>query len=245
MNRKETQDCASIVTLVGGLAHEIRNPLSTINLNLQLLKEDWLEAATPREKRSLRKLDRIQSETQRLQEILDDFLRFVRIDELELEECDINDLLGEVGDFISSEARLKNIEVIKFYDYNLPRCRADRRFLKQAFLNILKNAQQAIEHDGQIMIRTSRAGDTARIEITDTGPGMPAEVLQQIFKPYYSTKESGTGLGLPTTRRIIEKHGGSIDLQSDLGHGTSVIVLLPFRGPHAGEPDNGEERCNE
>jgi len=235
-----TKDCASLTTLVGGLAHEIRNPLSTINVNLQLLKEDWLDANTPRERRALRKLDRIQNETQRLQEILDDFLRFVRIEKLELLEHDLNELLGELADFITGEARLKNIEVIRFCDYNLPPCRMDRKFIKQAFLNILKNAQQAIEQDGQIMIRSTREGGFARVEITDTGPGMPAEMLEKIFQPYYSTKGAGTGLGLPTTKRIIEKHGGSIGIQSDPGHGTSVTVLLPLAGPGKADAREGE-----
>ncbi|NQT20394.1 MAG: ATP-binding protein [Planctomycetes bacterium] len=239
MNEEKPQDPASLTTLVGGLAHEIRNPLSTINVNLQLLKEEWLEGKSQREKRAIRKLDVIQSETQRLQEILDDFLRFVRIDELHLKPHDINALLDEIVEFISHEVRLKGIDVVRFYDYNLPKVLIDGKFAKQAFLNILMNARQAIDTSGRIMIRTSPADDGARIEITDTGSGMPREVLDKMFKPYYSTKESGTGLGMPTTRRIIEKHGGTIAVQSDVGHGTSVIVHL--RGA---DPENNKDTGN-
>jgi len=231
IKKENAQDFASLTTLVGGLAHEIRNPLSTININLQLLKEDWLDAGSPREKRALKKLDLIQAETQRLQETLDDFLRFIRIEDLELESHDINALIDEIVRFIGNEIRLKGIDIVRFYDYNLPRCMLDVKFMKQAFLNILMNARQAIEKDGQIMIRTSRSGEMLCVEITDTGIGMPHNVLERIFTPYYSTKESGTGLGMPTTKRIIEKHAGTIEVQSDRGHGTSVIVHLRPAGP--------------
>jgi signal transduction histidine kinase len=234
----KAEDFAFLTTLVGGLAHEIRNPLSTININLQLLKEEWLDAASPRQKRALRKLHVIQAETQRLQEILDDFLRFVRVDDLKLAPRDVNALLDEIVEFIGNELRLKGIEVIRYYDYNLPRCIADKKFLRQAFLNVLINAQQAIEKNGQIMIRTSRDGATVRVEITDTGPGMPPETLQQLFRPYYSTKESGTGLGLATTRRIIEKHNGTIEVHSEAGHGTSVIIRLPPAGAENDREEN-------
>ena len=224
----KAQDYAFLTTMVGGLAHELRNPLSTINLNLQLLKEDWQNAESTREKKTLKKIEVIHAETHRLQEILDDFLRFVRIDNLALEPRDVNALLDEIVSFMETENRASGIDVIRFHDYNLPRCPIDANFMKQALLNILLNARQAIEKDGQIMVRTSREGDWLKIEITDTGPGMSPEVLAQIFKPYFSTKERGTGLGLPTTRRIIEEHHGTIDVRSERNRGTSVTVRLPL-----------------
>ena len=223
---KENPDCMSLTSLVAGLVHEIRNPLSTINLNLQLLKEDWQHAETPQDKRALRKLDVIQSETQRLEVVLNDILRFVRIENLELEPHSMNAMLDEIVEFKAGELRLKSIEVVKFYDYNLPQCMADPNLLKQALLNILMNAQQAVEQDGQIMIRTSVDGGLARIEIMDTGCGMAPDVLAKIFQPWFSTKNTGTGLGLPTTKRIIEAHGGSIEVRSEPGRGTSVVVRL-------------------
>jgi len=236
---QETENLADLTALVGGLAHEIRNPLSTIIVNLQLLKEDRPAAQSPREKRTLKKLEVIQNETRRLQEILDDFLRFVRIQDLDLKPHDINSLLDQIIEFIGSDIRLQGIDVVRFYDYGLPPCEVDAKFIKQAFLNILMNARQAIGKNGQIMIRTSRAGSDIRVEITDTGPGMPRDALEQIFKPYYSTKQSGTGLGLPTTKRIIDQHAGTIELQSEPGHGTSVIVHLNPAGP--GKQDQTDE----
>ncbi|HUS57913.1 MAG TPA: ATP-binding protein [Planctomycetota bacterium] len=231
----KAQDYAFLTNLVAGLVHEIKNPLTTINLNLQLLKEDWHDAESQREKKTLRKLDVIQTETQRLKEILDDFLKFVRIDDLDLKPLDINALLDEIVEFLSNELKQRNVEVIRFYDYNLPRCAVDVKFMKQAFLNILLNAGQAIETNGQIMVRTSRDGDRVRVEITDTGAGMPPETLAKIFTPWFSTKASGTGLGLPTTRRIIEEHGGSIQVQSEPQRGTSVVIHLIPRIPQDNE----------
>ena len=232
-DQNASNDCLSLTSLVAGLVHEVRNPLSTINLNLQLLREDWADAETPREKRALRKIDLIRAETQRLEGVLNDILRFVRIGSLDLQPVDVNALLDQIVDFKANELRLKNIEVIRFYDYNLPRCQADPALLKQALLNILLNAQQAMDDNGgQIMIRTSRDGEYVRIEITDTGCGMAPDVLKKIFVPWFSTKPNGTGLGLPTTRRIIEAHGGTIAIQSEQGRGTSVVTrLLPSPPP--------------
>jgi len=237
-NKGKPFDSASLTSLVAGLAHEIRNPLSTINLNLQLLKEDWQQAESAREKKTLKKIDVIQAETQRLNEILDDFLRFVRIDDLELQPHDINALVDEIAEFKANELKLKNIEVIRFYDYNLPQCMVDAKFIKQAILNIVLNAQQAIEKDGQIMIRTSRDAGLVRIEITDTGSGIPPDVRAKIFIPWFSTKTSGCGLGLPTTRRIIEAHGGTIQVMSEVNRGTSVVVHLRPGGPERKPEEN-------
>jgi len=136
---------------------------------------------------------------------------------------------------VSNEAKAAGIEFLKFYDYNLPRCMVDVNFIRQALLNIIINARQAIERDGQIMIRTAHDGGSVRIEITDTGPGIRPEVLAKIFKPYFSTKDSGIGLGLPTTKRIIDEHEGIIEVRSEPGHGTNVIVTLKPQGPEKKE----------
>jgi len=242
----KTPDCLSLTELVAGLVHEIRNPLSTINLNLQLLKEDWRESESPRDKRTVKKLDVIQAETQRLEEILNDILHFVRIESLELQPQDVNAMLDEITEFKASELKLRNIEIIRFYDYNQPRCAADASLLKQALLNIVLNAQQAIDKDGQIMIRTSPENGKVRIEITDTGPGMPPDVQAKIFKPWFSTKKTGTGLGLPTTRRIIEAHGGTIQVFSEANRGTSVVVHLDPAGPlNPADRPNGASAAND
>ena len=219
---------AFVGTLAGGLAHEIKNPLSTLNINLQLMKEDMQNPTEENYKRACRKVQILQKEIQRLEEILNDFLRFARGQKLELDDRDINDVLDEVVDFVTPEIKQKNIVVLKSYDSDLPLCRVDGNLIKQAILNVIINAGQAMESGGELMIRTSGNKRYVQIDITDTGAGIPKEILDKIFQVYYSTKKTGTGLGLPTAKRIIEEHRGTISVQSDEGKGTNVSIRLPI-----------------
>ena len=219
---------AYVSRLAGGLMHEIRNPLSTLNLNLQLLAEDLRHPASaePDARRALKRIEALQRETNRLQEILDDFLRFARGHQLELAEHDLNKLVGEVVSFITPEARHQGIQVMTGYG-NIPKCKLDSGLFKQALLNILINAQQAMPDGGDLMIRTSCDKEGVRLDVTDTGAGMSKEETDKAFEVYYSTKKSGTGLGLPTSKRIIEEHGGTISVHSEPGKGSVFSILLP------------------
>lgn len=219
---------AFVGTLAGGLAHEIKNPLSTLNINLQLMKEDMQNPTEENSKRAYRKIQILLKEIQRLEEVLNDFLRFAKGQKLELEERDVNDVLDEVVDFVTPEIKQKNILVLKSYDPNLPLCRIDGNLIKQAILNVIINAEQAMESGGELMIRTSRHKNHVQIDITDTGVGIPKDMHDKIFQVYYSTKKTGTGLGLPTAKRIIEEHRGTISVQSDEGKGTNVSIRLPI-----------------
>jgi signal transduction histidine kinase len=217
----------TIAALAGSLAHEIKNPLGTITLNLQLLQEDWTDAETPRERRTLRKLQILERETERLKQILEDFLRYARPDEMRLEPTDVNALCGELAEFIEPELDRVGVRLLEQYAPGLPRCRADRRLLKQAVLNPILNAQQAMPHGGELILRTSRSDGAVRIEIIDTGPGIPEHLREKVFDVFFSTKEAGTGLGLATTRRIVEQHGGSVRLHSEDERGTDLVIELP------------------
>lgn len=219
---------SEVTTLAGGLVHEIRNPLSTANLNLQLLQEDWQDPQSQKEQRALKKIQTVRREVQRLDRILEDFLGFVKAGKPERKRININTVLAEVVEFVESDAERKGIQVRTFYDRALPDSLLDDGLLKQAFLNILVNAQQAMPEGGDLMIRTSEADGLIEIDITDTGTGIADEALRRIFEVYYSTKTGGTGLGLPTTRRIIEGHDGEITIQSEEGKGTNVRVALPI-----------------
>ena len=219
---------AFVGTLAGGLAHEIKNPLSTININLQLLKEDMQNAADETGKRIYSKIHLLQKEIQRLDEILNDFLRFAREQKLELKGCDINEVLDDVVDFITPEMRQKKILILKSYDTSLPTCEIDANLIKQALLNVIINAEQAMEHGGELMIHTSRNKKHIQIDITDTGCGIPKNITHKIFQVYFSTKKTGTWLGLPTTKRLIEEHKGTISVQSEKGKGTNVCIKLPI-----------------
>jgi len=223
----KTSDWSELAAAVGGLAHEIRNPLSTINLNLQLLKEDCENPQTPAERRVRRKLDTIQREIQRLNEVVNSFLRFVRIDQIEPVRCDLSDVVNELLQFVAPEAAAHGVEIIKYLDPNLPPVMLDAKLLKQALLNIVLNAEQAMEGGGQLTVRTCRQGAMVCVEFTDTGKGISPEVLPRIFDAYFSTKKSGTGLGLSIAKRIIERHGGKLEAMSELGRGSRFVVSIP------------------
>lgn len=241
---------AELGTLTGGLAHEIRNPLSTVGLNIQLLQEDLAEmadhappGALPEDRvgRVQRRFDALRRETQRLRNILEDFLRFAGRVELDLEPVDINALIDELTDFFEPQARAAAVHLRAQLTPESAVVPADASLLKQALLNLLINAVQAMTdarekhqpHGGsnELIIRTRRerplGHDELHIHITDTGPGMSDDVAAKVFQPYFSTKRGGTGLGLPTTRRIVEEHGGHIDVHAVTGQGTDFTIALP------------------
>lgn len=219
---------AFVGTLAGGLAHEIKNPLSTLNINLQLLKEELQSMTEENSKRAYIKTQVLQKEVQRLDEILNDFLRFAKGQELELKDHNINEILDEVVDFVTPEIKQKNILILKSYDANLPLCRIDSNLIKQAILNIIINAEQAMGNGGELMVRTSRDNKYIQLDITDTGSGIPKDIIDKIFQVYFSTKKTGTGLGLPTAKRIIDDHKGIISVQSEEGKGTNFSIKLPI-----------------
>jgi len=225
---------AYVTALAGGLAHEIKNPLSTITLNLQLLKEDWTAPKTTKERRTARKLHVLHKEVQRLTQTLEDFLRFARMGELEPQPLDVNDLAAEIAEFVEPELARASIELREQYASALPACLADPRQLKQAILNLILNAQQAMPKGGELILRTSAGNDEVRIDVIDTGRGIAEELRDKVFGPFFSTKSDGTGLGLAVTRRIIEGHRGTVDFHSEPGKGTDFIIRLPARAAEGG-----------
>lgn len=226
--------------LAGALIHEIKNPLNTLSMNLQLLAEDWQDGESQKERRALKRLKRLQTETERLNAILNDFMDFVREPKLQLHPCNPNDVVDEVVMFLRPELDLNDIELRCSYG-TVPACRLDSNRFKQALLNLVLNAQEAVagRPAREIMIRTSTEDEQARIEVTDTGKGIPAEDMERIFEAFYSTRKGGTGLGLPTTRRIIEAHGGTLSVHSEVDRGTSFIIRIPIQ---SGESDTRAER---
>jgi two-component system, NtrC family, sensor histidine kinase HydH len=224
---------AEISQLAGGLAHEIRNPLSTLSLNLDLLLEDFQNAETPRDRRVLQRLERLRPEVHRLHGILESFLRFARVQELKLEPTDLNTVVDELRDFFEPHAATKGIVIRTTFARDLPPVLLDRELFKQALLNLALNAEHAMPNGGELILSTRRLGPWARLVMTDTGMGMAEEVRSRIFDAFFSTRPGGSGLGLPTTRKIIEAHGGAIEVQSELGKGSQFSVRLPVkeRGP--------------
>ncbi len=230
MTQKDPKnDCGweYIASLAGELVHEIKNPLSTIKLNLQLLDEDWADPKTPKEKRTSRKLRVLQKEVQRLTQTLEDFLRFIRLEQTRLEPTDLSELAAEIAEFIEPELARNKIQLREQYAQNLPKSMADPRLLKQAILNVILNAQQAMPQGGELILRTSSTADAVAIETIDTGPGIPKNIQPKIFDVFFSTKKEGSGLGLAVARRIVSQHGGTIGFISEPGKGTDFTISLP------------------
>lgn len=213
--------------LAGGLAHEIRNPLSTMRLILDLLVEEFQESEEARDRRVLKKLERVRQESNRLQNILEDFLRLTRVQELEAAPVDLNALVEDLRDFFEPQAAQHGVVIRMAFAPGLPCARLDADLLKQALLNLMLNAQQAMPDGGELMLKTRRDDPWDVLEVIDTGGGITPESKDRIFEPFYSTKPGGNGLGLPTVRRIIEAHGGTVVVESEPGRGTRFILRLP------------------
>jgi signal transduction histidine kinase len=224
------QQYTELAELAGGFIHEIKNHLSTLGLNLQLLAEDFQEPQSQRERRALDRIQRLQTECQRLVDVSNDFLRFARVKDLLLQPTGLAAVIEELIDFFGPLARVDHIDIKVYLPADLPPLALDRDMFKQALLNLMINAQQAMPQGGQLTIQAAKEGEGINLSLIDTGKGMPPEVVTKVFRPFYSTRFGGTGLGLPTTRKIIEAHGGTIEVQSEVGHGTKFTIHLPL-GP--------------
>lgn len=223
--------------LTGELAHEIKNPLSTIKVNLKLIAEELANLKVtesdknrdPSFGRLLKKMAVIQKEADRLEQILNGFLRYVGKTELQPANVDINELVSDMIDFYSPQAHSHSITVRQGL-YNEPLvCRVDAGMLKQVILNLFINAQQAMKGGGELIIKTAGENESAVIRIGDTGSGITPEKLPYIFEAYQSDKPEGCGLGLATAKKIIDAHNGIITVASEPGKGTLFTIKLPFQ----------------
>lgn len=238
---KSPQNSGELNKLIGGLAHEIKNPLSTIKLNLQLVHEDMqscnpaetdkaaIEQNTGKLNRALRKISVIRKETERLEHILDSFLQYVERTELKTVPTDINEIISDMIDFYSPQADSHRIQIRQQLCDRPLICSVDANMLKQVILNLFINAQQAMKGGGNLMIKTRKDNSSAVIKISDTGSGIAPDKLPFIFEACYSSRSQGSGLGLATAKRIIEAHNGKILAQSRTGRGTAFTIKLPVK----------------
>lgn len=225
--RKLMDQYTEIARMAGALAHEIKNPLSTIRLNLQLMAEDLDEEVSPEQRRALKRVDTMQQECTRLQNLLDDFLNFAKARRLELKPAELKRQLDDVLDFFTPEAEAAGVEIVRYLDPDLPAVLLDRESFRAAVLNLLLNAKQAMPKGGQITVVTAADGDRVLVHLIDTGQGMDEKTAARMFETFYSTKPGGSGLGLPTTSKIIEAHGGTIAVETELDRGTHFTITLP------------------
>jgi len=224
---RRAENLASLTTLAAGVAHEIKNPLGSISIHLQLLQKALAKKTESSEKKTEKYFTVIKEEIDRLNRIVVDFLFAVRPMNLELREGDINELITQIMEFVQFEMKQSNIVCMLELDDKIPKILMDERYMKQALLNLIKNAQAAMPKGGVFTVATNFADNEIRISLCDTGVGISKESLAKIFEPYFTTRETGTGLGLTQVYKIIREHQGEITVDSSPGTGAEFRIILP------------------
>ncbi|HET7874136.1 MAG TPA: ATP-binding protein [Methylomirabilota bacterium] len=217
---------AALGRLTSGVAHEVKNPLNAMMIHLELLREK-LQEPSPEVKQSL---EVIAGEIRRLDRVVQGFLKFMRPQELSFKTLELGALLQSVAALVEAEWEPRGVHFALDCDPALPPIAGDEELLRQAFLNIVQNACQAMPQGGTVTLRTRAEGpERVRAEVADQGVGIPSEDMDKIFRLYYTTKPDGSGIGLALVYRIVQLHDGTIEIDSRVGHGTTVIVRLPVR----------------
>lgn len=238
---RHSQRLAELGSMTSGLAHEIKNPLSTIGLNAQLLREDLvqLDVSQTERDRLAHRVDALAREVDRLGHILGDFLEFAGRIRLDPQPFDLRMILDELIDFYHPQCEQAGV-VLRVDTPSSPvAVRVDEGLLKQALLNLMINATQVMQRErggaapgtsnDELILKIECDDSMVRVHVIDTGPGVPTDMREEIFHPYVSGRKGGTGLGLPTSRRIIEEHGGRLTVESQPGQGSDFIISLPRR----------------
>jgi len=222
---RENERLAAVGRMAAGVAHEIRNPLSSIKGLALLLKDKF-----PRQSREFETTGLLVQEVERMNRTISELLGFARPASLDLQEVDLRILLQETLQLVSADTASEHIRTSLHCARDLPVLMADRDRLSQVFINILLNSVQAMEDGGtlEISARKSSSGRQVELLFRDTGKGIQPEHLAQVFFPYFTTRRGGTGIGLAITQKIIADHGGTIRVESTPGKGTTVVVELPL-----------------
>ncbi|MDR1868852.1 MAG: PAS domain S-box protein [Treponema sp.] len=225
---RRAENLASLTTLAAGVAHEIKNPLGSISIQLQLLQKTLAKENKSSGKKTSKYFNVIKQEVDRLNRIVVDFLFAVRPMSLELREGDINKMISQIMEFLRIEMEQANILCLLELDEELPKILMDERYMKQAILNLVTNARAAMPNGGVLTVATNHVEDEIRISICDTGIGISEENIVKIFEPYFTTKETGTGLGLTHVYKIIREHQGEIMVDSAPEQGSEFKIILPI-----------------
>jgi signal transduction histidine kinase len=222
--------------LASGLAHEIRNPLNAMNMNLQMLEEELQAVPALGQEDWSDLLNSTKSEIKRLERLVNNFLQYARPPRPKFEPRDLNALAKEIALFLQADFRGHGVEIRVELEPLLPSVDVDDSQLKQALMNILVNGRQVMKDGGVLVLRTGAgSGGEVLLEVQDEGPGIAPEVAEKIFEPFYSTRGGGTGLGLPIARQIVESHGGRIEVVRRPEKGTIFRILLPRRHERASD----------
>lgn len=218
-----------LARLLKRLAHEIRNPLSSLDVQFQLLEED-LSALAPQVRPPLAsRLGVIRGELQRLDSIVERFLKLAGPSALELEQVQVDKIISHVCDLLRPEASTRKVEVLVSVEPDLPLITADAVRLSQALLNVIINGIQAISGGGKVQVSAAKAGENLLLRVQDTGPGIPPNELGDIFDPYFTTKPEGNGLGLWIAQQIAVAHGGDLHAENAPDGGAVFVLTLPIK----------------
>lgn len=229
-SRQSAARASYVGLLASGLAHEIRNPLNAMNMNLQMLEEELESAGGMPDQEYRELLDSTKSEIKRLDGLVNNFLLYARPGSPQFKPLDLNDVVKEMLRFLENDFRQSQVGLESDLEPLLPRVELDERQFKQALMNLLVNARQVLDAGGTVKVQTRAASNgEAVLVVEDDGPGIPETSRERIFEVFYSSRGGGTGLGLPIARQIVEKHGGSIELDSVVGEGTKFTIRLPRR----------------
>ncbi|MCF7933364.1 MAG: PAS domain S-box protein [Spirochaetia bacterium] len=225
---RRAENLASLTTLAASVAHEIKNPLASMGIHLQLMQRELERENCIGKESAAEYLDIISEEIERLNSIVVDFLFAVRPMDTRMKSEDINAVIKELLEFTKYELEQNQIAYVFDPSDHLPKIEIDKKYIKQALLNIIKNAIAAMPEGGVLHVSTAVSGDMASIDITDNGVGISEEHMNKIFEPYYTTKDFGSGLGLTVVYKVIREHGGEISLDSQEGKGTTFTITLPL-----------------
>ncbi|MBA7569726.1 Signal transduction histidine-protein kinase AtoS [subsurface metagenome] len=224
---RRAESLAALTTLTAGVAHEIKNPLGSIGIHLELMKKEMSGKQQIETQKVMENLLIIKEEVDRLNRIVMDFLFTVRPMNAELSYDELNRVVRELLDFMKFEIAGAGITVDTDLAKANPQILMDERYMKQAVLNILKNAISAMPDGGMLRVQTVQKGNELLLKISDTGVGIPDEHMEKIFEPYFTTKDFGSGLGLTLVYKIVKEHMGDIEINSKVGEGTSITLRFP------------------
>jgi signal transduction histidine kinase len=214
---------AAISRITGGVAHEIKNPLNAISLRLDLLRARLGEP----EEELMAEIDILSNEVRRLDRVVKTFLDFSRPVDVKLTEVDLVAIAREVAELTTPQAGLAHIRVWFEDSAESAPIRGDADMLKQAILNLVLNAIEAMKNGGNLWLRVSRDGNAVILNVSDDGPGIPAEAQDKVFQLYFTTKIRGSGIGLAMTYRAVQLHNGTINFSTELGRGTAFQMTFP------------------
>lgn len=224
---RRAESLASLTTLAAGVAHEIKNPLGSIGIHMQLIQKALARIVGDEIDQIQGYVDVVNEEVERLNRIVVDFLFAVRPMDTKLEDSDLSGIVHDLLEFVRYELEEAGIGIREELDDDLPALEIDEKYLKQALLNIVKNAISAMPDGGTLTVSTQLKGDTVELRITDTGVGMSDEILNKIFEPYFTTKDFGSGIGLTLVYKVVKEHMGDITVTSQEGKGSTFAISFP------------------